>query len=285
MPAPDPPPLDGVSHEFIDAAGLRMHVALAGDETAPPLLLLHGWPQNWWVWRRVIPALAVHFRVIAPDLRGHGWSDAPVGGYEKEQLASDALALLDALGVTRVTWVGHDWGGYSGFLAALRAPERIERMLALCIPHPWLEPDPRRLALMLGYQLPISLPLLGPPLAARIAPRIIQAGRRRDERLAPDDMHVFMDQLPRRVTVAMYRTFLTREVIPVARGRYARAVLGVPTTLAIGDRDLITRGIPAGPVEGQPNLTVELVPASAHWAPEQQPQAVIDWCLRGVDVA
>ncbi len=285
MPAPDPPQLDGVSHEFIDAGGLRMHVALAGDEAAPPLLLLHGWPQNWWVWRRVIPALAVHFRVIAPDLRGHGWSDAPVGGYEKERLASDVLALLDALGVARVTWVGHDWGGYGGFLAALRAPERIERMLALCIPHPWLEPDPRRLALMLGYQLPISLPLLGPPLAARIAPRIIQAGRRRDERLAPDDMHVFMDQLPRRVTVAMYRTFLAREVIPVARGRYARAVLQVPTTLAIGDRDLITRGIAAGPVEGQPNLTVELVPESAHWVPEQQPQAVIDWCLRGVGAA
>ena len=59
-----------------------------------------------------------------------------------------------------------------------------------------------------------------------------------------------MDHLPRRVTVAMYRTFLTREVIPVARGRYADAVLEVPTTLAIGDRDVITRGIPPGSVDG-----------------------------------
>ena len=79
----------------------------------------------------------------------------------------------------------------------------------------------------------------------------------------------------------MYRTFLTREVVPVARGRYADAVLQVPTTLAIGAHDLITRGIAPGPVEGQPNLTVEVVPGAAHWAPEQQPQAVIDWCLRG----
>jgi pimeloyl-ACP methyl ester carboxylesterase len=278
---PTPPPLDGVSHEFIDAAGLRMHVALAGDEAAPALLLLHGWPQNWWLWRAIIPALAPHFRVIAPDLRGHGWSDAPVGGYEKEQLASDVFALLDALGVTQVTWVGHDWGGYSGFLAALREPQRIARMLALCIPHPWLKPDIRRLGLMLSYQGPISLPFLGPAIAARSAPRIVQAGRRRDERLAPDDVRVFVDHLPRRVTVAMYRTFLTREVIPVARGRYANAVLEVPTTLAIGDRDLVTRGIAAGPVKGQPNLTVEVVPGAAHWAPEQQPRVVIDWCLRG----
>jgi pimeloyl-ACP methyl ester carboxylesterase len=280
MSATGPPQLDGVTHEFHDAGGLRMHVALAGPPDAPPLLLLHGWPQNWWLWRGIIPALAPHFRVIAPDLRGHGWSEAPAGGYEKEQLASDIFALLDTLGVSRVTWVGHDWGGYTGFLAALRAPERVERMLVLCIPHPWLKPDIRRLGLMLGYQGPISLPLVGPPIAARIAPQIIQAGRRRDERLAPDDLRMFMDHLPRHVTVAMYRTFLTREVLPVARGRYAGAVLHVPTTLAVGDRDLITRGITPGPVEGQPSLTVEVVSGAAHWAPEQRPQAVIDWCLR-----
>ncbi len=81
-----------------------------------------------------------------------------------------------------------------------------------------------------------------------------------------------MDHLPRRVSVAMYRTFLTREVVPVARGRYADAVLQVPTTLAIGSRDVITKGIPAGPVEGQPNLTVDVIPGSAHWAPEQRPR-------------
>ena len=280
MQLPAPPPLDGVTHEFVDAAGLRMHVALAGADDAPPLLLLHGWPQNWWVWRKVIPALTSRFRVIAPDLRGHGWTDAPLHGYEKEQLASDILALLGALGVERVTWVGHDWGGYTGFLAALREPQRIDRMLAMCIPHPWLRPDPRRMAMMLSYQGPISLPLLGPPIAARIAPRIIQAGRR-DDALGPADVAVFMDRLPRRVSVAMYRTFLTREVVPVARGRYADAVLQVPTTLAIGAHDVITRGIAPGPVEGQPDLTVEVVPGAAHWAPEQQPQAVIDWCLRG----
>ncbi|MFX8848730.1 alpha/beta fold hydrolase, partial [Acinetobacter baumannii] len=79
-----PPPLDGVTHEFVAAGALRMHVALAGPEDAPPLLLLHGWPQNWWLWRAIIPALASRFRVIAPDLRGHGWSEAPAGGYEKD---------------------------------------------------------------------------------------------------------------------------------------------------------------------------------------------------------
>ncbi len=102
-----------------------MHVAIAGPEDAPPIVLVHGWPQNWWAWRHVIPGLAERFRVIAPDLRGHGWSRAPDGGYEKEQLASDLLAVLDELAIERVAWVGHDWGGWTGVLAALRAPETV----------------------------------------------------------------------------------------------------------------------------------------------------------------
>ncbi|MGB0097898.1 MAG: alpha/beta fold hydrolase [Solirubrobacteraceae bacterium] len=92
----DPPPLPGVQHRSVNAGGLRTHVALAGPEDAPPILLVHGWPQNWWAWRQVIPPLAEHFRVIAPDLRGHGWTEAPQSGYEKEQLASDLVAVLDA---------------------------------------------------------------------------------------------------------------------------------------------------------------------------------------------
>jgi hypothetical protein len=64
--------LSGVRHEFVNADGIRTHLALSGPEDAPPIMLVHGWPQNWWAWRHVIPTLAERFRVIAPDLRGHG---------------------------------------------------------------------------------------------------------------------------------------------------------------------------------------------------------------------
>ena len=275
----DPPELAGVRHDHVDADGLRMHVAIAGSDLAPPVLLVHGWPQNWWCWRAVIPALAEGFRVIAPDLRGHGWTEAPEHGYDKQQLARDLLALLDALGLERVTWVGHDWGGWTGLLAALAAPERFDRMLAMCSPHPWTPLDARRIAMMLGYQGPISLPLLGPRVADAMVRKILQAGRGRD-RLADADVAVFAERLAPRVTVAMYRTFLTREVIPIARGRYGEAVLGVPTTLLIGERDPVTRGLVAGPVEGQPRLDVHPVPGVAHWVPEQRPGDVIDWVRR-----
>jgi pimeloyl-ACP methyl ester carboxylesterase len=272
----EPPELPGVRHDYVDAGELRTHVALAGPADAPPLLLVHGWPQSWWSWRHVIPTLAERFRVIAPDLRGHGWSEAPATGYEKEQLASDMLALLDALAIERATWVGHDWGGWTGFLAALRAPQRIERMLALCIPHPWVKPDPRRLAVLLSYQGPISLPIVGRRVAQPMIRTLLQAGRGGD-RLRAEDVTLFAEHIPPAVTVAMYRTFLTREIVPLARGRYASAVLEVPTTLILGRADAVTKGTASGPVEGQPQLHVELLDRVAHWVPEQRPQAVIDW--------
>jgi pimeloyl-ACP methyl ester carboxylesterase len=280
-----PPDLPMVRHEYLDAGGLRTHVALAGPDDAPPVMLVHGWPQNWWVWREVIPALAESFRVIAPDLRGHGWTEAPPTGYEKEQLASDLLALLDALGIERVTWIGHDWGGWTGFLAALRAPERFERMLAMCIPHPWSPPSLRRLAVLLSYQGPISLPFIGPRVATPMVRALLKTHGRSGDPLAPADLAVYADHLPPAVTVSMYRTFLTHELLPVARGRYADAVLQVQTTVLVGERDPVTGGTPAGPVGQQPRLHVEVLPGVAHWVPEHRPQAVIDWAERRAEKA
>jgi hypothetical protein len=79
----------------------------------------------------------------------------------------------------------------------------------------------------------------------------------------------------------MYRTFLTRELRPIIRGRYADAVLQVPTTMLLGSRDRVTGGIPAGPVDGQPQLEVETLDGVAHWVPEQRSQAIVDWSHGG----
>ncbi len=129
------PEVKGVQHRLVRAGRIEMHVAEAGE--GPPLLLVHGWPQHWYCWRKLIGGLADEYRVICPDLRGLGWSDAPAAGYDKETLADDLLNLIDALGLRSVRYVGHDWGGWAGYLLALRAPERVERYLALNILHPW----------------------------------------------------------------------------------------------------------------------------------------------------
>jgi pimeloyl-ACP methyl ester carboxylesterase len=131
---------------------------------------------------------------------------------------------------------------------------------------------------MLGYQLPISLPLIGPLVADRVVRTVLQAGRGPD-RLSPSDVDLFAEHVPPATTVAMYRTFLTREVLPLMRGRFAHRRLEVPTRLLAGERDAVTLGVRPGPVARQPNLDVEIIPRVAHWVPEQRPDTVVDFVL------
>ena len=140
-------------------------------------MLLHGWPQHWYEWREVIGPLAERYRVICPDLRGFGWSQAPPGGYEKETLADDVIALLEVLGLERVRLAGHDWGGFVGFLLCLRRPDLVERYLALNIIYPWPRLDPRGMLELwrplhaLRPQRSDPRPAPAPPRARRAAPR------------------------------------------------------------------------------------------------------------------
>ena len=169
------PQVAGVEHRYELVDGLRLHYAQAGPESGDVVLLQHGWPQHWWLWRDLIGPLSATYRVIAPDLRGHGWSEKPAGDYRKDVLMRDLLGLLDKLGIERVRWVGHDWGGYIGTLAALRHPERIERFVCLSIPHPWQRE--RTLAELVGsawYQLVLSAPVLGKLAIGRLGfPRLV----------------------------------------------------------------------------------------------------------------
>jgi pimeloyl-ACP methyl ester carboxylesterase len=106
-----------------------MHYVIAGS--GYPLVLLHGWPQSCYEWRKVIPGLAERFTVIAPDLRGLGYSDRPLAGYDKRTLASDVFALMKSLGFSRIGLTGHDWGGVVAYYLAYDHTELVERMMIL----------------------------------------------------------------------------------------------------------------------------------------------------------
>ena len=104
-PAPD------VVHHRILLSGVHMHYVTAGDPGAEPLLLVHGYPKSWFEWRRMIPGLARHYHVVAPDLRGSGDSSKPADGFDKKTMAHDLVELMDALGYAeQVHVVGRDWG-------------------------------------------------------------------------------------------------------------------------------------------------------------------------------
>lgn len=284
--APALPELPGVTHRFVDAGGLRVHVAEAGPADAPPLVLVHGWPQHWWCWRHVVPLLSDRYRLVMPDLRGHGWTAAPRQGYAKEQLATDLLLLLDALGLERVGLVGHDWGGWTGFLTCLRAPERVSAFLALGIAHPWQAPSARRAfnAWRLAYQVPLSTPVLT-ERALRATPavveRVILAGSVRRSAFTPEDLRLFGEvlQQPARAhaTVGLYRTFLLRESRQLLRGRYGEQRLTVPTRLVTGEGDPVAAGpFLEGWQEHADDMAAEVLPGVGHFVPEEAPREVAD---------
>jgi pimeloyl-ACP methyl ester carboxylesterase len=125
---------------YVDTGGLRQHVVTGGD--GPPLLLVHGWPQTWYAWRLVMPALARHFQVIAPDQRGTGLSGRPEDGYDTATLAADLAALMDALGHRRFALAGHDTGMWIGYALAADHPDRVARLAVAETPLPGVSPSP-----------------------------------------------------------------------------------------------------------------------------------------------
>jgi pimeloyl-ACP methyl ester carboxylesterase len=120
--------------------GVTLNVALGGARGGEPIIFLHGFPESHRTWRKVAPALAMDFFVVAPDQRGFGASDKPAGveNYRTDRIVDDLIALADALELDGFTLVGHDWGGAVAWLAALRHPERIKRLVIVNAPHPYI---------------------------------------------------------------------------------------------------------------------------------------------------
>src|SRR3954452_17102277 len=132
---------DTFTSRYIDTGELCQHAVIGGE--GPPLLLVHGWPENWYAWRLLMPELARDFEVIAVDQRGIGLTDKPQDGYDAGTLAGDLVALMDALGHQRFAVVGHDTGYFIGYALAADHPDRVARVALAEIPGaPGTAPSP-----------------------------------------------------------------------------------------------------------------------------------------------
>jgi len=281
------PQLPGVEHRFVDAAGIRMHVAEAG--AGDPVLLLHGWPQHWWMWRKLILPLAEHYRVLAPDLRGFGWTDAPPGRYHKHRFAADVIALVDALGIERFHLVGHDWGGIAGFELCLRHPERVRRFLALGTVHPWTPVDLRTIAATwrFWYQWVISAPFAGRLLVRgfpAFAARASSFWTVNDDAWSDEDRALFLDQFREReraeATVSLYRSIPRHESVPAIRGSALGGRLTVPTLFLHGRGDgAISPALLRGYEPHADDMRLELIDGCGHFLPEECPETVLESAL------
>jgi pimeloyl-ACP methyl ester carboxylesterase len=134
-----PEPELGVAHRRILTNGVTLHVATAGPEDGPLVILLHGFPEFWFGWRQQIePLAAAGFRVWVPDQRGYNLSEKPgrVSDYNLDRLAEDVVGLIDAAGAEKAFLVGHDWGAAVAWWVAMKHRERVTRLAILNVPHP-----------------------------------------------------------------------------------------------------------------------------------------------------
>jgi pimeloyl-ACP methyl ester carboxylesterase len=271
----EPPPIPGVRRSFVDARGVRFHVTEAGPVDGRPVLALHGWPQHHWAYRELLADPPPGLRIIAPDLPGYGWSGPAPHKWAKEDVASDVLALLDALGLDRVLLVGHDWGGYIGYLMVLREPGRFAGYLALNMGYPWIT---TRMLLphigpLLQYQPLIAF--LGVPVQrhTKFLDFVFKVGSALDPATARVYTDRFRDPVVARAGRDTYRTFLLREVPRGARHPETRRAT-VPIRALFGGNDaVIHKSLVAPETANADDYTLETVDCG-HFVIDERPDLV-----------
>ncbi|MBO0840713.1 MAG: alpha/beta fold hydrolase [Sciscionella sp.] len=276
-----PPEIPGVRRSIVTARGVDFHVTEAGSGT--PVLALHGWPQHHYEYRNLLAEPPDGLRVIAPDLPGYGWSGPAPHRWAKEDVASDVLALLDELGLSRVLLVGHDWGGWIGHLMVLRAPERFTGFMALNIPHPWttvsaMVPHLWRFASYQPLMATFGVPLQRhTPFLRRV---IFGLGVRNRAEFTDDDVRVFAerfrDPVCARSARDSYRTFVLHELPALAR-RPERRRVTVPIHALFGVNDFaIHRSLAAAETANADDYTFEAVRDCGHFIVDERPDVVRD---------
>jgi pimeloyl-ACP methyl ester carboxylesterase len=131
-------PPQGFTHEYATVNGIKIHYVKGGQ--GEPLVLLHGFGQNWYMWNRLLPELSKHFTVIAPDLRGLGESDKPEGGYDKKTMASDIHELIKQQGYKSIRLAGHDIGLMVAYAYAAQYGDEVSKLALMDALLPGIEP-------------------------------------------------------------------------------------------------------------------------------------------------
>jgi pimeloyl-ACP methyl ester carboxylesterase len=260
---------------------LDVHVTETGRGF--PLLLLHGWPQHAWTWRKVAPLLEGDFRLLMPDLRGFGQSGTPGRGYDPSTFAEDAVALLDALELDEAGVVGHDWGGFAAYLLGLRHPGRVRGLVVCNAPHPWAPLDARAVFELwrTWYVTVIASPPGARVVASeRFVPWFLRLGGRRhvfDDADAERYAAPLREDARARASQALYRNYLRAARDIFFRKPYAGQRLTVPTRAVFGREDFF---IPvAGTLGAEPHAddwSVQLLDGCGHWTPEERPEVVAE---------
>jgi pimeloyl-ACP methyl ester carboxylesterase len=278
--SPPLPVAPGFEHLVVETPGLRTHVATLGE--GEPVVLLHGFPQHWWQWRAVAPAIAAAgYHVVCPDLRGAGWTTADVPGIKRKTRLHDLLALLDALNIERAHVVSHDMGVLTAMQLTYDHPERVRTAVQLSVPPPFMTLGPkfmsgfRHLPQFIWHRSGASLrgifsePYVAQPMSeSTIGTHLAPLSR-------PE-----IDAAVRPLT----RGMILPEAMRMARGVYRRRQLTIPTLVVFGRRDHpwteqnVSRAC-RNPERYADRVDFAYVDDAAHFITDDAPAAVADLAL------
>lgn len=297
----------------IDTNGIRMRIAEEG--AGPLVVLLHGFPESWYSWRHQIPALAAAgFRVVAPDQRGYGGTDAPsaIEDYDILHLTGDVVGLLDALGEEQAVVIGHDWGSPVAWHCALLHPDRFRAVAALSVPYVGRSPVPplEVFRMMAGENFFYILYFQEPGVAERELEADVRSTMRRFLYAASGDVTEppdfwqkpktakFLDGLPNPAVLPEWVTeadldYFTNEFeLSGFRGglnwyrnfdrnwhltpELAGATIEQPALFVAGERDGVLAMVPVEAMRPLvPNLRrILLIPGCGHWTQQERPNEV-----------
>ncbi|PRY48742.1 pimeloyl-ACP methyl ester carboxylesterase [Geodermatophilus tzadiensis] len=278
--SPPLPEAPGFEHHVVGTPGLRTHLAAIGE--GDPVVLLHGFPQHWWQWRAVAPAIAARgHRVLCPDLRGAGWTVADDPRVGRETRLGDLLALLDVLQVERVHLVSHDLGAITAMQLSYDHPERVRTAVQLSVPPGFMTMNPR---VAPGFR---HLPSFiwhrpGASLAGIFSTRYVA------QPMAATTVEAHLAPMRRPDVDAAVRTLTRGIAVPegmrMARGVYRRRRLTVPTLFVFGRRDRYWNEAIIGRVCRHPERYADraefaYVEDAAHFVTDDAPAAVADLAL------
>jgi pimeloyl-ACP methyl ester carboxylesterase len=262
--------------------GVRLHCVTLGE--GPLVVLLHGFPEFWYAWRRQIQALAdAGFRVVAPDQRGYNLSDKPsaVAAYGTARLVEDVVAVIRAFGAEKAFVVGHDWGAGVAWSVAMEHPEMVERLVVLNGPHPERLLHAMRSPVQLirsWYMFFFQLPWI-PEEVAQLDGYELLLTPLREEPLNPeafgrDDLARYAEAYARPGALAAminwYRAVFRGKHIDTRRTE-------VPALVVWGEKDRhLGREIATPSPDLVPNARVVFVPEATHWVQHDAPGLVND---------
>lgn len=273
---------DGVDLAQHQTNGVALRDVGIGSQDAPLVILLHGFADFWWGWRRQLgPLSAAGFRVVAPDQRGYNLSAKPVGfkAYDLDVLAADIVGLADAYGRDKFYVVGHDFGGLLAWWIATRYPDRVERLVAINAFHPavlapYIRKNPSQLlrSIYLGiFQLPWLPEWLLSMKNYAVLQKLVYLGCR-PSTFSPADMQHYIKAWTNAGTltgmVNWYRALLRKP-----KGDHIR--IKMPTLLIWGTEDpYLQKGLGEASLELCDSAEAVWIPEAAHWPHLEEPDTV-----------